>query len=193
LPNNIQFGSLTVRETAKVGNLIHYIAKKSGEIYLTRLLKILYLIDEKSVQEIGVPVTPFEYRVAENGPMIVELWHDLKSKNSFSHFISVDFSAQYEGYRIKAKSTNDTNLNRFSEYELELIDEILMKYRDYSTEELIEFIHEKESSLWKDIVYKKSINFNSDKISKHIVDLRKHIEHDETLSEFYDMYRNTRY
>ena len=177
-------------EKEKVGSLLHLIAKKSKVIYLTRLLKLIYLIDEKSILEIGVPVTSFEYRVAENGPLVVDLWNNLKNSNLFYKYITVTKDSIEDGYKITPVGEPDETL--FSEYELELINNTVRDYRGYSTRELIDHIHEKDNSLWKDIVFKNSISFEITKLSEHIIDFRDLIKDNETLSSFYDTYRITR-
>ena len=188
--NPADLSSLSRRDVDKIGSLLHLIAKKSGNIYLTRLLKLLYLIDEKSVKEIGVPVTPFEYRVAQNGPLIVELWTNLQQCNDFSKYIQISKEADIEGTKITA--VGEPNEKRFSEYELELINDIVRDYRGYSTDELIDYIHEHKESLWKDIVSKKSVDFSSSKISALKIDFKEHIKGDETLIHFYETYKSVR-
>ena len=184
------FHYLKLREVDKVGSLLHLIAKKSGELYLTRLLKLLYLIDEKSVMEIGVPVTPFEYKVAENGPLIVDLWRNLKTSNYFNKYINVSVSSNEDGYKIVA--VGEPNINRFSDYEIELINTVIREYKGYSTSKLIDFIHNKEKSLWNDIVFNNDLTFETNKISEHAIDFKQHIIENETLSHFYETYRITR-
>lgn len=181
---------LSYREHEKIGSLLHLISKKSGNIYLTRLLKLLYLIDERSILEIGVPVTPLEYRVAENGPLVIELWTDLKNNNSFSKYIKVNFNHNEDGFCIQP--IGEPNPNRFSEYELGLIDDVILKFKGYSTTQLIEYIHEKDASLWKDIVFSNKLSFSSKKISEFVIDFSKHIEDNESLLEFYNIYRAVR-
>ncbi|HWY33202.1 MAG TPA: type II toxin-antitoxin system antitoxin SocA domain-containing protein, partial [Nitrosopumilaceae archaeon] len=78
------------RETNRLGIILNLIVLHSNGIYITRLLKLLYLIDETSIKEIGVPATILEYNVAKNGPLAVDLWSDLKTVNSFNNYVKVD-------------------------------------------------------------------------------------------------------
>ncbi|HEY5570416.1 MAG TPA: type II toxin-antitoxin system antitoxin SocA domain-containing protein, partial [Bacteroidales bacterium] len=51
----------------KIGNLIVLLATRLKPLYHTKLIKLLYLIDEEAVKEDGVPVTWLEYKVWQFG------------------------------------------------------------------------------------------------------------------------------
>jgi len=184
---------LSNRDRERIGSLLHIIAKKHNPFYLTRLLKLLYLIDEKSVQEIGVPVTNFEYRVAEKGPLIVDLWKNLKENNLFDDYIEVTTVEMGEGDdRFKITPISEPKEKLFSDYELQLINNVVRDYKGWKTEDIINYIHNDEKSLWKHIVDTNSVKFNAQKISEYKINFREHIKNDETLSDFFDVYHKLR-
>ena len=71
----------------KIGQLIIYLVDKIDEryrqkVYLTKLLKLLYIIDETAIKETGAPVTGLDYRIWKMGPVAFEVYKDLKYDNS---------------------------------------------------------------------------------------------------------------
>ena len=185
-----ELAQFTYREIDKIGSILSLIAKKTKGIYITRLMKYLYLIDETSVKEIGVPVLPFNYKVAEKGPLITELWKILPKNIEFKEYIDVSFDKSQNGHKII--SIGEPKLVRFSQYELELIDKIISNYAAYETDEIIDYLHTHKDSLWKGVVENESIDFNSNKISNHSINLRNIVEGNDTNSYLYDSYFATR-
>lgn len=141
----------TLPNREKIGNLIVYIASKVTNLYLTKLLKLLYIIDEESVIESGVPVTWLEYNVWKMGPVPTDIYYDLTFNNTecLFDFIEARPVAKVKGIEIIAKKAfEDTE---FSDFEMELIDRIITKYGHLNSKELVELLH-KEDSLWHKIV-----------------------------------------
>ena len=53
----------------KIGNLLIYLAVHLNPLFHTKLIKLLYLIDENAVRDCGVPVTWLDYKVWQYGPV----------------------------------------------------------------------------------------------------------------------------
>lgn len=147
----------------KLGNLLVYLAKKIQPLYLTKTLKLLYLIDETSVREIGVPVTWLDYQVWKLGPvpkeLFIELRHNVKEfyqdkKISLEDYITVEKAInpvknQFDSYIIKPKVEFDDG--EFNDYEIDLIDRIIEENQHLSSAKLVEKLHEK-GTLWHKVV-----------------------------------------
>ena len=58
----------------KNGVLIAYIAQSILDINLRKLLKLIYLIDEKFMEQRGFPLTWFDYYAWERGPVAPEVY-----------------------------------------------------------------------------------------------------------------------
>ena len=68
----MSFGTTVNKE--KNGALLAYIAEKDPEIHLRKLLKMVYLIDEKFMVTRGFPLTWFNYQAWEKGPVAPEVY-----------------------------------------------------------------------------------------------------------------------
>ncbi len=145
-----------------IGNILISFAEKIPYLSLTKALKLLYLLDEHSVKEIGVPVTWLEYKVWELGPVAEDIYNEIKYSEKISiygkvtsldEFITIKKGAnnakKTEETYILAKKTFDES--EFTEYELELINSIIEKYGKLNAKELVDLLH-KENTLWSKIV-----------------------------------------
>lgn len=144
-----------------IGNLIIYIAdyckKFSTPLYQTKLLKLLYLIDEQSVCETGAPITWLEYDVWQKGPVPTDIYFSkLPHSNKVSEYVTFE---ERSNKFLVVKKKEFTN-NNFSEIDLEIIDKALSKYGRMTSNQLIDITHQK-GSLWFNIVESKNIKFSS--------------------------------
>lgn len=163
-----------------IGNLIIYIAdyckKSSTPLYQTKLLKLLYLIDEESVIQNGTPITWLDYAVWQKGPVPTDIYFSkLSHSNAFEKYVSFeDRSNRY--LVVKKREFEDNN---FSEIELEIIGSILSKYGKLTSDELIAITH-KEGSLWSNIVEEKNIKFSQKNHTSNVcIDFSKLIAGDK--------------
>src|SRR5581483_5017913 len=69
---------------SKIGNLLNYLSTRIPNLNMTKALKLLYLIDETSYMRTGAPVTWFDYKVWEKGPVAEELYNELRYDQSLS-------------------------------------------------------------------------------------------------------------
>ena len=172
----------------KIGNLIIYLVneidkKHRQPLFLTKLLKLLYIIDETSVKETGVPVTGLVYKVWKMGPVAYDVYVDLKHNDSEQLSMYAE-AKKGDGDWALIKSVNKFDDSEFSDYEIELIDQIINKYGHYSKDELIELLHE-EGGLWKKVVDEKNLAFEKDKTSPHKIDLSQLIADDSHKLELF--------
>lgn len=167
----------------KVGNLIIYLVdqvrkKHRQAVHVTKLLKMLYIIDETSVKETGVPVTGLDYKVWKMGPVAYAVYTDFAHNNS-QQLCSFAEAKTGEGERKKIESTNRFDDSEFSDYEMNLIDTVIDKYGALDGSALIDLLHE-EGSLWKKIVDEKGLEqkFETEATSPFKIDLRTLIADD---------------
>jgi uncharacterized phage-associated protein len=147
-------------QNEKIGNLLIYLASKIEDLGITKTLKLLYLIDETSVREVGTSVTWLEYKVWEMGPVAVDIYNEVQhlKYSTLSSFISVERkkSFDYETTIIKPNKSFDDS--EFNDYEVELIDRIIEKYGSMPAKNLIDILH-KEDTLWHKNVIKNELKF----------------------------------
>lgn len=166
----------------KIGNLMILLATKIKPLYHTKLIKLLYLIDEAKVKDNGVPLTWLDYKVWQFGPVAPEVYF-LKDGNSvFNTYI--DVQKKDNGTLIIPKCKFDDEF--FSDRDLEIIDEVLNKYGLMSSENLVEVTHE-PNSLWSKAKEANGLDFSSSiaNISNISIDFTELIKNDEIKLDSY--------
>lgn len=149
----------------KIGNLLALLASKVPDLGITKLSKLLYLIDEKAVQETGVPVTWVNYEAWHMGPVPAELYFQVRHgehvfdkghAQDLDSYIDVQPTSinQLDGYHILPKVAFCDD--EFSDYEINLIEQIIREYGEKSANELIQLTHS-PNSLWSRIVAKENL------------------------------------
>ncbi len=174
----------------KLANIILYIIKlEHRKLYLTRLLKLLYIIDEKSVINIGSPITHLNYKVAEQGALADHLWYCIQNNPQlFSDFFEIKFNDTSASYSFKIKTEPD--LNVLSDFEDDLIKETVKEYKGIPTEDIIKRLHQ-EDTLWYKIKKKHKLNFDnpeSSSISMYSIDFGELVKHDDLKLDSYKNY-----
>lgn len=154
----------------KIGNTIVYLIEMLGPTYMTKLIKLLYILDEASIKHTGVPFTWLDYKVWKNGPVPNLLYYFFRNSNSsnlneLTRFIQVEpitnpKSPDKDAFIINKVS--DFNDEEFSDYELDLMKQVILNYGHLSGSQLIEILHETDS-LWHQMTTKHDLvdYFNS--------------------------------
>ena len=155
----------------KIGNILIYFADHIKSLSLMKAIKLLYILDETAMKEIGVPMTWFEYKAWKHGPVPEELHNELK-KNIVETYSGkpidlkgyitttivpnpVDSNAKDAVYITAGKEFDDGD---FTDYEMELMDRIVSEFGKFSVEKLISYLH-KEGSLWDKVVKENNLEF----------------------------------
>lgn len=169
----------------KNGALLAYIAKNVPNINLRKLLKIVYLIDEKFMEVRGFPFTWFDYYAWVKGPVAPEVY-DIKN-GAFQQYVTcskdengkwiVDSVLRHKYHVLK-------QMDVCSPYEMGIINGIVFEYENSTADELTELTHE-ESSLWSQIVKENNIEFKDGK-SDVLIPLIRLIAGDEEKEEIYE-------
>lgn len=143
----------------KNGALLAYIAKNVPCVNLRKLLKIVYLIDEKFMKIRGFPLTWFDYYAWAKGPVAPEVY-GIKN-GAFSKYVTchkdamgkniVESVLQHKYHVLK-------QMDEFSPYEMSYIDSVVFKYADSTADELSALAHE-ENSLWSQVVRENHVTF----------------------------------
>lgn len=170
---------------AKNGALLAYIAKNIPHTNLRKLLKIVYLIDEKFMEVRGFPFTWFDYYAWAKGPVAPEVY-DIKygafskyvtcAKNSDGKWI-VDSVLPHKYHVLK-------QMDVCSQCEMDIINSIVFAYENATADELTELTH-RENSLWSQIVRENHIEFKYGK-SDIQIPLTMLIAGDEEKEETYE-------
>lgn len=171
----------------KIGNLIVLLAGRLKPLYHTKLIKLLYLIDEEAVKDGGIPITWLDYKAWQYGPVAPETFFIKEETNLFNSYL--EKSKKGDGTIIKPKVSFDDS--EFSDYDLEIIERVITKFGHMAPKDLVKLTH-KEGSLW-DIAKKENhINFDdSNTTSDYTLDFTRIISDDELKLSNYEGAKET--
>ncbi|KAB4458084.1 SocA family protein [Bacteroides thetaiotaomicron] len=172
----MQMNSLGVQGNKElVGNLIILLAKKCAPLYHTKLIKLLYLIDEEAIRERGIPITWLDYKVWQYGPVDPAVFYI----RNFSEYISSETTTSIDGNAattiISPKKEFDDD--EFSEYDLEIIEKTLVKYQNKTANELVNITH-KVGSPWDLTKKENDLDFSIANISDVSIDMSRIVKND---------------
>ncbi len=180
----IQF---TADQLNKIGNTVIYLAERIPNLSKTKLLKLLYILDEISIKKSGIPLLNLKYKVWKFGPVSEELFIDLSSEPTLlSKFIVV---SQDQGNYIKARHVFVDD--EFSDNDIDLIDHVVEKFGNLSGTELVSYTHRKNSP-WYNTAKEHSVLelLTNETINntEYLIDMSQIISHDARKSEIYSDY-----
>lgn len=141
-----QYNMCRFSESSKVrlGNAVIYIASHAKYPYKTEVLKLLFLMEERMVQKYHVPMLSIPFSVWRLGPVSVDVFEELSDGPVLlSDFITL----QFNGQGIMVKPSKEFDEDEFSDAELQVMHEVMERYGQMNTDELIAETH-KEGSLW---------------------------------------------
>ena len=128
----------------KLGNALIYLIEKMGFLPKTSLLKLVYIIEEKSIEKRSMPFFNLDFEIWQFGPVCQDLYVEfseeptilknyIKKKNSINGFVF--------------DKVADFNDDEFSDSDIHLMDEILNEFSGLNSKELVSYTH-RENSLW---------------------------------------------
>lgn len=132
----------TKDQLAKLGNAIIYLADKIKPLSKTKLLKLIYLIEEVSVKKLNSPFFNIRFDVWKLGPVSRDLYAELTSEPALlQDYITTETS----NGSVLVKAKKEFSDDEFSDLELKLLEDTVNTYRHYSAEQLIALTHRKHS------------------------------------------------
>ncbi len=133
------------QQVQKLGNALIYLASNVGELSKTKILKLLFLLDESSVKRFGYPFFGLSFQIWKLGLVLKEVYIDLSedSPNLLRDFIE---RAPYDNKIYIAKGA--FNDDQFSDNDIYLLEKIKHFARHKTAKDLINYTHE-DNSLWR--------------------------------------------
>lgn len=168
----------------KIGSLLAYISSIIPEINLRKLIKIVYLIDERSVITRGLSITWLDYYAWEKGPVAPCIYEIKNNGGEFSHYIMTEKNEE-EKYIVQPIISRQTSTMQFSTKELLLINSILGEYGHLSADELTEITH-CVGGLWDKAKKEHQLNFKQQKKTDVRIELSDLIVGDEDKMGIYE-------
>ena len=104
----------------KIGNTIVFLTSKIQKISKTKLLKLLYILDEISIKKSGIPFLNLEYKVWKFGPIASDIFVELSSVPSIlKDYIVRETTENGHNFISPKKDFID---DEFTQNELDLLD-----------------------------------------------------------------------
>lgn len=137
----------SVDTISKIGNAIIYLAERIPDLGKTKLLKLLYLLEEHSILYNKSPFFGLEFEVWHLGPVAKDIFIEFDEPNMLDEYISINKYAD-TGYKtsiIKPKKEFDDS--EFSDNDILLLDKIIDNFGSNTAKQLVDITHRK-GSLW---------------------------------------------
>jgi len=189
--NNLTYIKYSTDQLEKIGHTIIYLSENISQLSKTKLLKLLYILDEISIKKSGLPFINLKYKVWKFGPVSEELFIDLSSETKLLGNFIVKNNDEGVNYIQPKIPFSDAE---FTDIEMELLDYVIQKYGNLSAKELINYTH-RENSPWYftakensvlELLENETIN-NTDLL----IDMSQLIAHDNRKLEIYTEYIQT--
>ncbi|HXD94015.1 MAG TPA: Panacea domain-containing protein [Bacteroidia bacterium] len=132
----------TKDQLAKLGNAIIFLAEKITPLSKTKLLKLIYLIEELSVKKYGSPFFNIRFDVWKLGPVSRDLYVEITSEPDLLEPYIIKEHRNGGVFIRPKKSFSD---DEFNDLELDLLGDIVRVYKRYTADQLIELTHRKHS------------------------------------------------
>jgi uncharacterized phage-associated protein len=129
----------------KIGNTVVYLSEKIPDLSKTKLLKLLYLIEEHSAIKNNKPFFGIKFEVWQAGPVAKDIFIDLSDGDPIllGDFIKTTTENGNTYIHQKAKFCDD----EFSDRDIQLLDEIVRKFGNKTAKQLVNVTHN-ENSAW---------------------------------------------
>jgi len=128
----------------KLGNAIIYFAQKIPDLSKTKLIKLLYLLEECFLKKYHLPFLDIEFEVWQAGPINREIFVELSDEPlMLKDYIIKECNEDLTYIKPKQEFSD----NEFSDNELEMLDFIIESFGHKTAAELVQLTH-KRSSPW---------------------------------------------
>ena len=184
--NMVPYIKFNSEQLEKIGNAVVYLADRIPNLSKTKLLKLLYILDEISIKKSGIPILNLKYKVWKFGPVSEELFIDLSSEPKLlEKFINRDSQGDFIVSKVKFSE------DEFSQNDIELMDFVIEKYGKKTAKELISYTH-RVNSPWYNVAKENAVLelLESEEINstEYFIDMSMVVSHDERKLEMYSEY-----
>lgn len=121
-----------------------YIAKHTDMLSKTKLIKLLYIMEEKMVERHHTPFLAIPYEIWHLGPVQKDLFADLSDQLFLMHDYLEPYTMDSNKFFKARKEFCD---DEFSQQEITIMDEVLAEFGKCTAAQLVSHLH-REDSLW---------------------------------------------
>lgn len=178
-------------ELAKIGNAIIYFSEQIEKLSKTKLLKLLYILDEISIKKSGIPVLNLKFKTWKFGPVSEDIFIELSSEASL---LKPYFKKKVEGESLYILPATEFNDDEFSQNDIDLMDFVIKEFGNKTAKELIEYTH-RPNSPWYSTAKKHAVLelLQNEEINntEFVIDMSELIQYDERKLALYEDYIST--
>ena len=143
ISSNIGF---TKEQIDKIGNTIVYLSGHMKDLTKTKILKVLYLLEEASIKTTGHPFVGLNFQLWRLGPVAKDIFIDLSSEESPTLLQEYIVRDDINDKVFKARTS--FNDDEFSSNDIKLMDIIIDFVKDKPASYLVKHTHG-ANSLWR--------------------------------------------
>lgn len=159
----------------KIGNTAIFLANNIENLSKTKFLKLIYLLDEFSIERYGIPFFNLDYEVWKYGPVNQDIYADLtyteqpEMLGDYIELIGRDGN-------IFIKPKMDFSNDEFTVNEINLLTGLVESYKTSYAKDLVDLTH-KAGSLWYNTANRYNLielfNTNSKNATNVLLDFRE--------------------
>lgn len=148
-------------------NTVTYFVERLSTFSFKKVIKLIYIADVLAIKETGVPINWLKYCASQSGPVPIDLFNTHQEKSTLCHndFFTIESQTPNHIILRPGKTFDDS---RFSDYDIEILDKVIVTYGKYSAEKIIKILND-EHSLWWSTLESNSIQkcseFDDDKFA----------------------------
>lgn len=135
---------LTLADRSKIGNAVVYIAQRVPNLSKTKLLKLLYLMEEYSVKRYQTPFLGLPFEAWQAGPVAKDIFIDLSETPVI---LDGYVEKEVEDGKTYIKAATTFSDDEFSDNDITVMDDTLRRYGNMTAKQLVELTHQKDG-LW---------------------------------------------
>jgi uncharacterized phage-associated protein len=137
----------------KIGNAIIYLAERIPDLSKTKLLKLLYLLEESFVKKYQLPFLNLEFEVWQAGPVARDIFIDLSDEPLLlKDYITIEKKDDATYIKPTAAFSDD----EFSDNEIDMLDLIVEHFGPLTAADLVKRTHQKNSN-WYNVAREKGL------------------------------------
>lgn len=173
----------------KVGNAVIYLANNIDNPSKTKILKLLYILDEFSIKKSGIPFFNLKYQVWKYGPVEPDFFADLSScPTLLGPYIKKGLNKFEHEIILPNKEFCD---DEFTANEVDMLEYVAKMFKQATTNQLKSYTH-RENSPWYNTALKNNVLvlLESEQINTtpFEIDLTELIAHDTDKLSIYNEY-----
>ncbi|WP_165836357.1 Panacea domain-containing protein [Taibaiella soli] len=125
----------------KIGNTIIYLSQHMSDLSKTKILKILFLLEESSIKKNKTPFFGIDFQIWQHGPVAKDIYIDLSDDEPT---LLADFIGKKGDVFVGVREFND---DEFSDNDIEVLDHVTTFAMSKTANELVRITHD-SNSLW---------------------------------------------